>query len=37
MRRRYAEILREEISQTVASPSEVEGEIRHLIAVLAAR
>lgn len=36
MRRRYAEILREEVSQTVASSDEVEGEIRHLIAVLGA-
>ena len=36
MRRRYAEILREEVSQTVASPDEVEEEIRHLITVLSA-
>lgn len=36
MRRRYAEILRDEVSQTVATPGEVEGEIRHLIAVLSA-
>ncbi|HYE31852.1 MAG TPA: sigma-70 family RNA polymerase sigma factor [Methylomirabilota bacterium] len=36
MRRRYGEILREEIGETVASPGEVESEIRHLIAVLAA-
>jgi DNA-directed RNA polymerase specialized sigma24 family protein len=34
MRRRYAEILRDEVSQTVASPDEVEGEIRYLISVL---
>ena len=32
LRRRYAEILREEIGQTVGSPAEVEDEIRHLIA-----
>lgn len=37
MRRRYAEILRDEVSQTVASPEEVEGEIRYLISVMAAR
>jgi RNA polymerase sigma-70 factor (ECF subfamily) len=36
MRRRYAEILREEVSQTVASPDEVEEEIRYLISVLSA-
>ncbi len=34
MRRRYGEILREEIRQTVSSPEEVEDEIRHLIKVL---
>ena len=37
MRRRYAEILRDEVSQTVASPEEVEGEIRYLISVMAAQ
>jgi len=36
MRRRYAEILRDEVSQTVASPDDVEAEIRHLISVLSA-
>jgi RNA polymerase sigma factor (sigma-70 family) len=36
MRRRYAQILREEVSQTVDSPEEVEAEIRHLISVLSA-
>ena len=36
IRRRYAEILRDEVSQTVASPDEVEAEIRHLISVLSA-
>jgi RNA polymerase sigma-70 factor (ECF subfamily) len=34
LRRRHREILREEIARTVASPAEVEGEIRHLLAVL---
>ena len=34
MRRRYHELFREEISQTVASPEEVEEELRHLCAVL---
>ena len=36
LRRRYAELIRAEISQTVASPAEVEEEIRHLVAALAA-
>ncbi len=31
---RLAELLREEIANTVASPDEVEDEIRHLFAVL---
>jgi RNA polymerase sigma-70 factor (ECF subfamily) len=30
LRARYRQILREEISQTVATPDEVEEEIRHL-------
>src|SRR6266487_3606715 len=34
MRRRYHELFREEIAQTVASPEEVEEELRHLCAVL---
>ena len=34
MRRRYGEIFREEVAGTVASPEEVEGEIRHLLAVM---
>ena len=34
MRRRYHELFREEIAQTVASPDEVEEELRHLCAVL---
>ncbi|MCI0537468.1 MAG: sigma-70 family RNA polymerase sigma factor [Verrucomicrobiales bacterium] len=36
LRRRYAELIREEISQTVAAPAEVAEEIRHLIRMLAA-
>ena len=35
MRERYRQCLREEISQTVASPAEVEEELRHLFRVLA--
>jgi RNA polymerase sigma factor (sigma-70 family) len=35
LRRRYGEILRAEISQTVADPSDVEGEIRGLFSALA--
>ena len=35
LRRRYGEVLREEIAQTVAHPVEVEDEIRHLRRVLA--
>jgi RNA polymerase sigma factor (sigma-70 family) len=34
MRRRYRELFREEIAQTVAGPSEVEDELKHLFAVL---
>lgn len=34
LRRRYRELLREEIAQTVASPSEVDQELRHLFAAL---
>lgn len=34
LRRRYRELLRAEIAQTVASPAEVEDEIRYLFAVL---
>jgi len=37
LRKRYREFLKEEISQTVASPSEVEEELRHLFRVLAQR
>jgi RNA polymerase sigma factor (sigma-70 family) len=35
LRQRYRQLLREEIAQTVASPEEVNGEMRHLFAVLA--
>jgi RNA polymerase sigma factor (sigma-70 family) len=34
MRRRYRELFREEIAQTVAGPREVEDELQHLFAVL---
>jgi RNA polymerase sigma factor (sigma-70 family) len=34
LRRRYRECVREEIAQTVSLPEEIDGEIRHLIAVL---
>ncbi len=35
LRRRYRELLREEISHTVATPAEIDEEIRHLFAVFA--
>lgn len=34
LRRRYRDLLREEIAQTVAMPGDVEDELRHFIAVL---
>jgi RNA polymerase sigma factor (sigma-70 family) len=34
LRRRYQELIREEIAQTIAAPEEVEAEIRHLLRVL---
>ena len=34
MRRRFGELLRSEVAYTVASPAEVEEEIRHLLAVI---
>jgi RNA polymerase sigma-70 factor (ECF subfamily) len=34
MRRRYRELFREEIAQTVAGPGEVEQELKHLFALL---
>ena len=36
LRRRYRQLLREEIAQTVTVPGEIEDELRHLIAVLRA-
>jgi len=36
LRKRFREVFREEIAQTVADPREVEEEIRHLLAALAA-
>lgn len=36
LRRRYAEVIRESIAHTVQSPDQIEGEIRHLIDLLAA-
>jgi hypothetical protein len=35
-RQRYQSILREEIAHTVATPGDIEDELRHLIAVLEA-
>ena len=35
LRRRYGEILREEIARTVADPAEVDAEVRALFATLA--
>jgi RNA polymerase sigma-70 factor (ECF subfamily) len=35
LRHRYREVLREEIAQTVSTPTEVEEELRHLFAALA--
>ncbi len=34
MRRRFRELLREEIAQTVAHPEEIDEEVRHLFEVL---
>ena len=35
LRARYREILQQELLQTVASPADVDGELRHLFRVLA--
>jgi RNA polymerase sigma-70 factor (ECF subfamily) len=35
MRRRYADLFRDEVAQTVESPADVEDEIRHMFAVMA--
>jgi len=37
MRRRYYELFRQEIAQTVANPNDIEEELRHLCAVLGSR
>ena len=34
LRQRFRELLREEVAQTVSNPEEIDGELRHLIAVL---
>jgi RNA polymerase sigma-70 factor (ECF subfamily) len=34
LRRRFRELFRQEIAQTVASPEEIDGEVRHLLAAL---
>ena len=34
LRRRYGELVRNEVAQTVVNPAEVEGELRHLLDVL---
>lgn len=34
LRRRFGEILRAEVAQTLANPADVEAELRHLIAAL---
>ena len=34
LRRRFGELLREEIARTVATPADVDDELRHLIEVL---
>jgi len=34
LRRRYGDLLRDEIAETVAKPAEIEDELRHFIAVL---
>ncbi len=36
LRQRYRSLLRDEVAETVADPAEVDDEIRHLCAVLAA-
>ena len=34
MRQRFGQLLREEIADTVADPSEVDDEVRHLLTVI---
>ena len=36
MRRRYADLFRDEVAHTIASPTDLDDEIRHLLGVLAA-
>lgn len=36
LRQRYGQMLREEVAHTVAHPGEVDEELRHLVALLAA-
>ena len=36
LRKRYREVLREEVAQTVADPAEVDSELRHLLAAVSA-
>jgi RNA polymerase sigma-70 factor (ECF subfamily) len=36
LRQRYRSLLRDEVAETVADPSEIDDEIRHLCGVLAA-
>lgn len=35
MRRRYAELFRDEVAQTVADPADVQDEMRHMLSILA--
>jgi hypothetical protein len=37
LRKRYRELLRAEIAMTTVAPGEVDDELRHFLAVLAAR
>ena len=34
LRRRFGELLREEVSQTVSGPADIDDELRHLLAAL---
>jgi RNA polymerase sigma-70 factor (ECF subfamily) len=35
LRKRYRALLREEIAQTVSTPTEIDAELRHLFSVIA--
>jgi hypothetical protein len=37
LRQRFGQLLRSEIAETLASPAEVDDEVRHLLAVVAPR